>query len=143
VNQPQPMPPQELLRIFQMLVAYLLYEKKEESELRTAFLGLVVERHRHFHSEETNWETCGNQVCANARQILEHARKPEVYLSPLSTQLINGYSVCFNPTPQWLHAWLVTREESDELKKKKASETPAAPQLPKPQIPQTKLIIGG
>ena len=79
-----------------MLTAYLLYERKEETELRTAFAALVMQRHHTFHDkegEETDFTQCANQICINALAILQNARKARIELNDLSIQLLGPYNL--------------------------------------------------
>ena len=82
--------------VLHMLTAYLLYERREETELRIAFAALVAERHHHFHDkevEDTPFTECGNEVCIKGLQILQMARKSRVEINQLSIDLVKQYNL--------------------------------------------------
>lgn len=82
-----------------LLCTYLLYERRHETAMSTMVEGLIVERHRQFHDErpESNWRDCRNQVCVNARMLLDQAKEPEVELNEFAVQLMGGYTINFQP----------------------------------------------
>jgi hypothetical protein len=112
-NEKKPMttlPPNVELNILKLLTTYLLYERGEETELRTAFQALVFERHNQFHTNHkatvtdaaekmVDWVDCANEVCRAAKNIMDNARKQEVELVPLSIELMRQYGVAYRPTP--------------------------------------------
>jgi len=82
--------------VLHMLTAYLLYERREETELRIAFAALVAERHHHFHdklNEDTVFTECKNEVCINALKMLQNARKPRIEINQLSIDLVKNYNL--------------------------------------------------
>lgn len=93
---PQPTA-EEMLPLFQALVSYLLYERENETELRTAFACTVQERHHHFHDKdeynETEFAVCTNDVCVKALGILQNARKPRVEINQFSAAMIEKYNL--------------------------------------------------
>lgn len=82
--------------IYEALVIYLLNERQEETEVRTAFAALVQERHAQFHvideskKEEHPFTECSNQLCILALQILQTARKPRVELNDFGIEMIKN-----------------------------------------------------
>ena len=102
MSEPNPNPPRVLpasvqLNLLTLLCTYLLYERSQETELRTMVEGMITERHRNFHSEETTWQDCRNQICVNAGLLLKAAREQEVVMNQFSIQLMAKYVVSFNP----------------------------------------------
>lgn len=81
---------------FHMITAFLLYERREETELRIAFAALIAERHHHFHDldeKETPFTECGNEVCINGLRMLQSARKPRIEINQLSIDLVKQYNL--------------------------------------------------
>ena len=79
---------------------YLLYEKENETTLRMAFIALAQERHNHFHTKrkknadsDIDFQNCPNEICQGAVKILEESREPAVEFTPLSLELIEGYTM--------------------------------------------------
>jgi hypothetical protein len=93
---------------------YTLYEKAEDTELTQAFIALIEERHKNFHTSPgpQDWRECGNQVCAEARQILERRKRREIFLTPLAWELMNRYMVGWMQTPQHVIVKLMERNEA-------------------------------
>lgn len=79
-----------------MLTAYLLYERREETQLRIAFAALIAERHHHFHDLEGNdtpFTECGNEICIKGLAMLQSARKPRIEINQLSIDLVKEYNL--------------------------------------------------
>ena|SRR5271170_742269 len=98
---------------------YLLYERSEETALSAAFGQLVAERHKEFHQKHRDsegklvpWTECSNQVCKDAREIVAHTRKREVFIGPLAAKLMERYLVGFMPAPNQI---LVRLTEKDAM----------------------------
>lgn len=88
---------QEVLNaIHHLAVMYLLYERKNETQLRIAFTALVQERHNQFHTngsnkegDGTSFENCTNEICRNSAAILKIEQKAEIELNDFSVQMMN------------------------------------------------------
>lgn len=78
-------------------LAYALYERALETDLRTAFAALVQERHDNFHNEVVPIDRCKNEKCVAALRLLEDARKPEVELNDLSLEIVKDRTLAFKP----------------------------------------------
>jgi hypothetical protein len=78
----------------QTIVSYLLYERQEETQLRTAFAALVQERHAHFHADgdkTSEFTDCTNQICEHALKILQSGREQKTVINELSLKLIENF----------------------------------------------------
>lgn len=87
---------QSLVDTFQALVSYLLYEREEETEVRSAFAALVGERHCHFHAdgdETSDFTRCGNEVCVKALQILQKSKEKKIEINEFTLQLLANFSL--------------------------------------------------
>lgn len=84
---------QRKAEIYNVIAQYLLYERREETEIRVAFAALVQERHSHFHDEDTEFTECSNELCITALKLLQSAREPKIEINDFSIQLIAPYSM--------------------------------------------------
>lgn len=96
-DKPKTLPLEKENYCLRLLCCYLLYERKQQTELGTMVEGLIVERHRQFHDTASEWRSCRNQICVSARMILDQARQPEVELNEFSVQLMQAYTINFQP----------------------------------------------
>jgi hypothetical protein len=99
-HAPRTLPTNKENYCLRLLCTYLLYERARETEMRTMVEGLITERHRHFHSngdEKSDWRDCVNQVCVSARLLLDQAREPEVELNEFAVQMMQAYTINFQP----------------------------------------------
>lgn len=108
---------QERLWCLQALVTYLLYEKREETQVRNAFAALVQERHANFHDkkdEGTSFEKCGNDLCKKALDLLADAQSPTIEMNAFGLQMIQPFNLKYvlSSESKILKAWLVDKEES-------------------------------
>lgn len=101
---PRTLPVDKENNCLRLLCTYLLYERRHETAMSTMVEGLIVERHHQFHDTTdmvdrsgTNWRDCRNQVCVNARMLLDQAKEPEVELNEFAVQLMGGYTINFQP----------------------------------------------
>lgn len=109
-------------QILQVLTTYLLYERREETQLRIAFAALVQERHNHFHAKQdladddtmSPFTECGNEICMSALKILQDARKPRIELNDLSIEVVRNYNLKVQKAGRTCAAYL---EEIDVIKK--------------------------
>lgn len=92
---------------------YLLYEKENETSLRTAFVALAQERHNHFHTKrkkkedcDIDFHECKNEICQAAYNILQEAREPAVEFTPLSLELIENYKMSVERTQNVCRVYL-------------------------------------
>lgn len=107
-------------RMIQAAAMYLLYEKKNETQLRIAFHALVQERHNAFHTDGghkegdgTSYENCSNEICRNAAAIIMSERKPEVEINKITTDMLDqGFTLMFNKLPD---RFIVSLKEKGEV----------------------------
>lgn len=93
----------ELLDVYRVLCTYLLYEKQEETEIRTAFSVLAQERHTNFHDKEgksTDFTQCNQEICILALKMLQTAKEMKVELNDFSVQLIKHLNLVIKKQAQ-------------------------------------------
>ena len=115
------MPPGVEHNMLKLLCMYLLYERKEETELSQAYQALVAERHANFHVTASQrehsisaspWTECGNAACRQAMNILDRQRRPDIMMSELAAQLMaTQYAVKLTPMPHEMRAMLEKRPD--------------------------------
>jgi 7-cyano-7-deazaguanine synthase in queuosine biosynthesis len=101
-------------KMIQATAMYLLYERKNETQLRIAFHALVQERHNAFHTDGghkkgdgSSYEDCDNEICKNAAAIIRLERKPEVEINKLTTDMLDqGYILKMKKLPDRFIAYL-------------------------------------
>jgi hypothetical protein len=97
---------------------YLLYDKENETTLRTAFVALAQERHSHFHmkkvDEDSFFEGCKNDICQAAVKILQESRETAVEITPLSTEMLQGYAMRLERTASVCRIYLVKKDLVEE-----------------------------
>ena len=118
---PKPQPKQAPADLLAAVLVCLLRDKQDETELRMAFLQLVIERHENFHVKHfpsdalnpkphANWSECKNPVCREAQAILDRAGKPEVIIPALAFEANKGQAVQFQGTKSGLRVYLGERQ---------------------------------
>jgi len=102
--------PEEMVPLFQVLTSYLLFERENETQLRTAFAATIQERHHHFHDKdedkETEFSQCGNEICVKALGILQNARKPRIEVNQFSVAMIDKFNLRIEKSNNALIAYL-------------------------------------
>lgn len=100
-TSPRTLPVDKENYCLRLLCTYLLYERHHETAMSTMLVGLTADRHRRHHIDESKpdpgWRDCRNQVCVNARMLLDQAKEPEVELNEFAVQLMGGYTINFQP----------------------------------------------
>lgn len=112
-QQPQPSEDEMVKLKLIAITKYLLYERQQETQLQIAFRMLVQERHNQFHTEGnrkdgdgTEFVDCNNEICKNARAILDDAKSMSVDINPLTLELTQPYNLKFVQAGTNLKAWL-------------------------------------
>lgn len=100
-------------KILKILLQYLLFERKQETQLSLAFSILVQERHNQFHTigdrkegDGTNFIDCPNELCTSARAILDEGRAMAVEINDLTIQLIANYTLTVQKQGNTCRAYL-------------------------------------
>lgn len=74
----------------------LLFEKENETVVRTCLASLAQERHNQYHTKEgdrkngdgTSFQDCGNEVCIEVNRVLEAFKKPAVEFNQLTAEMM-------------------------------------------------------
>lgn len=85
--------------LLQLALRFLLYERQEETAMRAMVEGLITERHSDpmkNHNLNVPWWECRNQVCSNAKLLMDDAKKQSVEINNFAIQLMNRYDVKFD-----------------------------------------------
>jgi len=82
--------------MLQLACRFLLWTRKDETPLRAMVEGLIAERHSKYHNSEIAWWTCGNQICVNAKILLDDEKKQQIEISNLAIQIMNQYDIRFD-----------------------------------------------
>jgi hypothetical protein len=97
----------------QVLCTYLLYERKQETQLSGSFAMLAQERHNQFHTEGdhmngdgSSFGDCDNQVCRDAMKILKDSRSAGIEVNAFTLQLVEGFSLKVAIAGQTCRVWL-------------------------------------
>lgn len=100
---------------------YLLYERENETQLRVAFSALAQERHNQFHTPASSkdgdgsvFEECSNLICKNSYAILQESREPKIELTPISTEMLEGYALNLKRSPSSAVISLVKEQSQPE-----------------------------
>jgi len=100
-------------KIMKILLSYLLFERKQETQLSMAFAVLVQERHNRFHTlgdhkdgDESNFADCKNDLCASAFAMLKDSRSMAIEINDLSIQLVADYKLTVQHQGSSCRAWL-------------------------------------
>lgn len=119
VGQNQPSE-DELIKLKLIAISkYLLYERQQETQLQIAFRMLVQERHQQFHTkgnrkdgDGTEFIDCDNEICKNAKAILDECKSMSVDINPLTLELTQSYNLRFVQAGTNLKAWLELDKKS-------------------------------
>ena len=112
------------IEIIKQAAMYLMYDKENETVLRTAFVALAQERHINFHTdkerkevdEASDFADCKNDMCQAAVRVLEEAREPAIELTPLTSEMLQGYVIGIKRGQNIVRVGLVRKEETEEPK---------------------------
>src|SRR5690348_11588628 len=85
--------------ILKTLCQYLLYERKQETQLSLAFHALVQERHNQYHTltsdrkdgDESSFFECKNDICVGAVNLLKDSRAMAIEVNEFTVTLIDDY----------------------------------------------------
>lgn len=94
------LPPSVQNDIMLLLCTYMLYERAQETPMRGMVEGLITERHSnpvYHHNQDVDWRNCSNQVCVNARLLIDQAKEPEVELNSFAIEMMSKYTINFQP----------------------------------------------
>lgn len=101
-----------------MVVACLLRERSQESEIHKSFAALVAERHARNHvrldangrmdklRSVDDWRKCPNPICQEAARILRRDTATEITITGFTMQAVKGQCVMFQKLPQGLRVFL-------------------------------------
>lgn len=108
-------------RIMKILIQYLLFERKQETQLSMAFAILVQERHNQFHTigdkkegDGTSFTECSNELCVSSRAILNEGRSMAVEINDFTIQMIANYTLTVQKQGNSLIAYLKEKPEVQE-----------------------------
>jgi hypothetical protein len=96
-----------------------IWERSQETALRTMVEGMIMERHAEFHKQhDHDWKKCSNKVCVSAKLLLEHERAQEIEITHFGLTIIQEFmlKVSYGRRPdtgalEWIKAKLVKRSE--------------------------------
>ena len=115
----------EQTQLLNLALMVALFEKKTQSELSKSFVALVQQRHHNFHGKQVKagltWEECDNAVCADARNMVEDAQKPEVVISNLAFQAFARHGIKIRGFGTGYIVKLASPEEASEEEKKRVA----------------------
>ncbi len=124
-------PPVEVqLRTLAIIASYLLYDRREDTELSLAFATLVQERHNHFHGDvwrdnkgnPSSFTECRNEKCQAANRILSARRDMHIPITTFAAQLMDQqYTLEITPATGTL---LVRLKKNDEPSDRLAHPSP-------------------
>jgi hypothetical protein len=109
------------LQMLQLATKYLLYERARQTHIVHNFAAVCAERHENFHSkhvyldgekkgQRVPFAECSNTTCQDARNIISDTEKQEVFINPLSAQLMSKYVLNFMPMPNQIRFWIAEAE---------------------------------
>lgn len=103
--------------ILKVLCAYLLLERKQETQLSMAFSILVQERHNQFHTlgnhkegDDSSFADCSNEMCTAAFNVLKDSRSMAIEVNDLTIQMIADYDFTITGSKSTCRAWLASKE---------------------------------
>ena len=94
-RQPQQQDPHQIIATLNTVIAFLLYERREESDLRKDLERTARLLHRERHGAEILFEKCEDSECRRLGNIVRVGRGAEITMNPLSIQLMSRYRVIF------------------------------------------------
>jgi hypothetical protein len=129
LNKPKIQPtrtlPPEMLHT---IIACLVKQRSQDSELLAVITRLVEERHNHFHvhrqTDEPDFRKCTNQVCNAHNLFLEQRALLEVDLSSFEIQQVGEYRVAYQVRPGCIHISLVDKPAVESMPESKLIVVP-------------------
>lgn len=110
---------EELVPTLQIIISCLLYDRENETEVRTAFATLVQERHHRFHDLEgdltTDFTECSNDICIQALGILQSARQSKIEINDFSVAQIEKYKLRIRKAERTCEAFLEERSLAENI----------------------------
>ena len=127
---PTPAPLHIQLQMLQLATKYLLYERSRQTQITQNFAAVCAERHEHFHAkhvyldgekkgQRVPFAECSNLVCKDARRIIADTEKQEVFINPLSAELMAKYVLNFMPMPNQIRFWISEAAEKPQPEAKR------------------------
>lgn len=103
----------QMLAVLKVLTTYLLFERKQETELSSSFALLAQERHNNFHTEGdrkngdgTSFGDCSNEMCQMAMMVLKETRQSAIEINDLSINMIDSFLLRIMKSGRTCRAWL-------------------------------------
>ena len=122
--------PHVQMQMLQLVTKYLLYERARQTQITHNFAAVCAERHEHFHTkhvylddekkgQRVPFAECSNLVCQDARNIIADTQKQEVFINPLSAELMAKYVLNFMPMPNQIRFWIAEAEAKPQSEPKR------------------------
>src|SRR5437868_11814705 len=80
--------------IYKITSMFLLYERSQDTQIRTAFSMLVQERHNEFHTlgdrktgNNSSYEDCDNEICIASAKMINETKTMSIDITDLTIQL--------------------------------------------------------
>ena len=106
----------DLAKIF---VSYLLFERKQETQLSMAFALLAQERHNNLHTlgdhktgDESDFGDCDNDKCKMAFAVLKDSRNMSIEVNDFTIQMVAQYNLTIHGSKGSARAWLSPKTET-------------------------------
>lgn len=101
-----------------VICQYLLFERKQETQLSMAFSLLVQERHNEFHTlgehkigDETDFSTCKNEICMASFNVLKDSRSMAVEINDFTLKLVSDYTLHVSKVGNICRAYLTEQSK--------------------------------
>lgn len=113
---------EEQIKTLSIICQYLLFERKQETQLQMAFAILAQERHNRLHtknhhkSDEDLFSDCSNDVCKMSYKTLMDGRQPAVEINEFTLKMIDGYTLKVQKTGSSCRVWLEGKPLVEEPK---------------------------
>jgi hypothetical protein len=110
--------------LLKLLCSYLLFERKQESQLSIAFSILCQERHNQFHTiqgdrkmgdvsslkdEQSDFSECNNEICMAATEVLRSTRSMAIEINNITTEMVSDYEFHIAGSKTSCRAWMVPK----------------------------------
>jgi len=109
--------------ILKLLCSYLLFERKQESQLSLAFSMLAQERHNQFHTlgdhkmgdatsmkdDQSSFADCDNEICTAAMDVLRSSRSMAIEINDITIEMMAGYEFRLAGSQKSCRAWMVPK----------------------------------
>jgi hypothetical protein len=125
INQLDQMQVEKQNSLLKLLCSYLLFERKQESQLSITFAMLCQERHNQFHTvqsdhkmgdassmqdEQSDFSECSNEICVAAVEVLRSTRSMSIEINDITTEMISSYEFHIAGSKTSCRAWMVPKE---------------------------------